>query len=812
MQKPGTFSIISTILVLLFILFAVVHWNKSLAQAEQRVQEHARIVANSTWNLNLDATTEYLKTVAIHYDYKSIIIDDTKDQVFTSVNRPVQSRIDSFLIALHLIPETPLLAPIVYKNHEIGHVHVIWRNKSIYTYFYSFLLTTLLLSTIYLYLHLLQSNRNLEKKVQKRTRTLQESEQKFRAIFDNHFQLTGLVSPKGILKSANPSFLKLMECQEEDIIGMPLIDCPLWSKDSPLHEEVKQAVLEAGNGTFIRRELHFKNSKGNQQVIDFSLKPVFDENNELIYIVPEGRDITALKQVQKEKIRQKQFTDALIESLPGIFYVCNEDLQLIKWNRSVERLSGYSSEELKHKSLFSWFAEEDQDLIVSRLIDRQQNIPAPPLELTTLTKDGSRPVYLFSSSMIEIDGSKYLIGTGLDISDHKKMETELRQAQKMEAIGTLAGGIAHDFNNILSAIIGYTELSQLEMDQDSRISGFLAGTHQAALRARDLVQQILAFSRKQDNSDLLPLQIAPLIDEALQLVRSSIPATININTDIGAQDTEILADPTQIHQVIVNLCTNGYQAIGENTGTLEVSLHKVTVDEQNQVPGASLPKDNYVRIRVGDSGTGMNKETIQRIFEPYFTTKETGKGTGLGLALVNSIVQEHKGAITVDSTPGKGSLFSVYLPIITKKAKEKIELLQQPNPTVSKGHHIVCVDDEPYILNILSDFFHELGCRTTSFESGAEALKFICTTAEPVDLVITDMTMPNMSGLELGRKIFSRRPRLPVILCTGYSRTINREQALEEGFCRYIEKPVILAELASDMQEVLAEKKLKLDK
>ncbi len=409
--------------------------------------------------------------------------------------------------------------------------------------------------------------------------------------------------------------------------------------------------------------------------------------------------------------------------------------------------------------------------------------------------------------MIEIEGRNYLIGTGLDISDHKKMETELRQAQKMEAIGTLAGGIAHDFNNILSAIIGYTELSQLEMGQDSRISGFLAGTQQASLRARDLVQQILTFSRKQDNSYLFPLQIAPLFNEALRLIRSIIPATITIKTDIGAQDTMILADPTQIHQVIVNLCTNGYQAIGENNGTLEVSLQEITVDEQNPVPGVVLPNDKYVRIRVGDSGTGMDKETIQRIFEPYFTTKETGKGTGLGLALVNSIVQEHKGAITVDSTPGMGTLFSVYLPIVTKKVENKNELPQQLIPSINKGHHVVCVDDEPYLLGILEVFFRELGCRTTSFENGAEALEYICTTAEPVDLVITDMTMPNMSGLELGRKIFSRRPHLPVILCTGYSRTINREQALNEGFCRYIEKPIILSDLASEMQEVLAEKK-----
>lgn len=806
MQKPDFFSTISSLLLMLFILFAVMHWNRSLDRAEQRVQEHARVVSNSVWNLSLNASTEYLKSVADHYDYSSIAIDDTKDRIFTMVDRPVQSAVDNILIALHLIPEIPLFAPIVYKDHEIGHVHVIWRNKAIYTYFLTALLSLLLLSTVFLYLRLLQSNRNLEQKVRDRTRTLRQSEQKFRAIFDNHFQLTGLVSPEGILQSANPSFLELMDCREEDIIGKPFIDCPLWPEGSPLHKEVKQAIHEAGNGVFVRNELHFKNSKGNPQVIDFSLKPVFNDNNELIYIVPEGRDITVLKQVQKEKNRQRQFTDALIESLPGVFYVCNEDLQLIKWNRSVERLSGYSREELLHKSLFSWFAPEDQDRILNRLIDRQKNIPAPPIELATLTKDGSRPVYLYSSSIVEIDGSKYLIGTGLDISNHKKVENELRQAQKMEAIGTLAGGIAHDFNNILSAIIGYTELSQLEMGQDSKVSGFLAGIHQAALRARDLVQQILTFSRKQDNSYLMPVQIVPLLDEALLLIRSSIPATIDIKKKINTRDTVILADPTQIHQVIVNLCTNGYQAIGDNTGTLEVSLQRVTVDKHNRIPGTTLPDDTYIRIRVSDSGTGIDNKTMQRIFEPYFTTKETGKGTGLGLALVNSIVQEHKGAITVDSTPGKGTVFSVYLPVISDTIEEKVGQ-PQPDPAASKGFHIVCVDDEPYLLRILEDFFHEQGFRSSSFENGKDALEYISTSSEPVDLVITDMTMPNMSGLELGHAIFTRWPDLPVILCTGYSRTINREQALQEGFCRFIEKPISLAGLASDIQEVLADSK-----
>ncbi len=535
MQKPNSFSIISTLLILLFILFAVMYWNSSVGRTKQQVQEHARIVANSVWDLNQHSSVEYLNTVAEHSGYKSIAIHDMEGRIFAIAEVLEQSRIDQFLISLHLIPEVPLSAPIVYKDHQIGYIDVIWRNTSIHTFFYAFLLATLLLSTLYLYLRMLDSNKNLEKEVLNRTKTLLESEQKFRAIFDNHYQLTGLISPDGILISANRSSLDLVNCKEEDIIGLSFCDCPWWSKGSPLHEDIKQAVHEAQSGKFVRLELCFKDPESNPRVIDFSLKPVFDENNELIYIIPEGRDITVLKQAQKETLREQLFSDAVIESLPGIFYVCNEKLQLIRWNKSLEVIFGYSPDELKYKPLLSFFPPEQKDLILRRVKDRMKNIPSPSIELAAKSKDGSLPLFLFSSSMVEIDETKYLIGTGIDISDRKKIEAELQQAQKMEAIGTLAGGIAHDFNNILSAIIGYTELSQRELWQEPRISGFLAGIHQAAIRARDLVQQILTFSSKQDNTRL-PLQIppcstrrcglsAPQFQPQLRLKRISVPGT-----------------------------------------------------------------------------------------------------------------------------------------------------------------------------------------------------------------------------------------------------------------------------------------------
>ncbi len=805
LQKPRTFSTIRFVVILLFIAFAAVHWQKSVTSARHRLLEHARIVTDSVWNLNSRAATEYLKTVASHSNYAGMTIRDMEGRVFANAPVAKQSRIDRFLVSLHLIPKYLLTAPIIYKNKQIGTVEVIWLNRSIYLYFYTFIFITLLLCTIYLYLRMLDNKKYLEKEVRNRTRTLQESEQRFRAIFDNHYQLTGLVSPDGILISANQASLDLIDCKEEDIVGLPFSDCPWWGVGSSLHEDMKLAIQEAQAGDFVRREIHFKDFNGHARVVDYSLKPVFNENNELIYILPEGRDITVLKQTQEEILREKKFTDAVIESLPGIFYVCNQQMQLVRWNKMFEVISGYSPEELMHKQMLSFFTPDDGEIVMKRIAELKETSVSQPIELAALTKDGSRTSFLFSSSLIEIGGTVYLIGTGVDISDRKKIEAELQQAQKMEAIGTLAGGIAHDFNNILSAIIGYTELSQLEADRDSRINGFLAGIHQAAIRARDLVQQILTFSRKQDNSRL-PLQIAPLLNEALRLIRSSIPSTINIETDIGAREAMILAEPTQIHRVFVNLCTNGYQAIGDENGTLTVTLEELSIDSRISLADTSLARGRYIKIAISDTGQGMDQETMKRIFEPYFTTRETGKGTGLGLALVDSIIREHNGAISVDSTPGSGTTFSVYLPVLCKKTEHPPEHLPQPAPIAVEGHYIVCVDDEPYILNILEEFLRESEFRVKTFTTGRDAIDYIDTTDAPVDLVITDMTMPNMTGLELGRRIFSSHPHLPVILCTGYSRTINREKALAEGFCRYIEKPVILADLLSAVQSVLTGK------
>jgi len=365
------------------------------------------------------------------------------------------------------------------------------------------------------------------------------------------------------------------------------------------------------------------------------------------------------------------------------------------------------------------------------------------------------------------------------------LEGKLRQAQKMEAIGTLAGGIAHDFNNILSVIFGYNELAMLENDPVKR-KNHLKELQKGAIRARDLVAQILAFSRKAEQQKQ-PLQISLIVKETLKMLRASIPATIEIKQDIAANGL-VLADPTQIHQVIMNLCTNAYQAMRETGGTLAVSLKEVAIGKDDY-GYANLVPGRYLKLAVSDTGPGIPPELLEKIFEPYFTTKKAGEGTGLGLAVVHGIVKSHHGHITVYSEFGKGANFHVYLPLTEAAPFEQIPRQAEPG-AVGHGESIMLVDDEVQIREVVTRMLTGSGYRVTAFADGPAALAEFRKNPDGFDLLITDMTMPQMTGADLAREIMAASPGTPVILCTGQSELINREQALAMGINDYLSKPV----------------------
>ncbi|HHD56828.1 MAG TPA: hybrid sensor histidine kinase/response regulator [Desulfobulbaceae bacterium] len=400
------------------------------------------------------------------------------------------------------------------------------------------------------------------------------------------------------------------------------------------------------------------------------------------------------------------------------------------------------------------------------------------------------------------DRPDYIEGMLSDITGRQQMEDDLRQAQKMEAIGTLAGGIAHDFNNILSAMFGYIELAQMRVGDNIKLKKYLAASLTAARRARDLVQQILTFSRKADQQKK-PFPLAVIVKEACKLLRSSIPATVEITKDLQSKAV-ILADPTQIHQLVMNLCTNSYQAMEGSGGTLSIHLYdKEIQDDHDSSDPEQLPPGMYAVLEVTDTGCGMDEAVRGKIFEPYFTTKSQEKGTGLGLALVHGIVSNCKGKIEVSSTPGSGTAFRIFLPAIDRQAGPQVVDVVSSVPR-GKGQTIMLVDDEEPVRDIMKNFLEESGYIVLSYSSGREILDALKAGPETCDLLITDMAMPKMTGAEIAREALQIRPDLPVILCTGYSADLNQQQAMEIGIHVVLQKPVQRTRFLRTIYQALA--------
>ena len=390
-----------------------------------------------------------------------------------------------------------------------------------------------------------------------------------------------------------------------------------------------------------------------------------------------------------------------------------------------------------------------------------------------------------------------------------KKYDELREArhiqqeqQKRECIGTLAGGIAHDFNNILSAIVGYTDLALMREEGDTSWRGDLQEIRKASSRATALVRQILTFSRNQQQ-EKSPVQISLIVKEALKLLRASIPSTIEIRQKILCRAL-VLAEPTQIHQVIMNLCTNAYQVMQSQGGVLEVTLTEIYIEAKAVGNGLQLPAGQYVRLTVSDTGCGMDQATMTRVFDPYFTTKEQGKGTGLGLAVVHGIVENLNGRITVQSELGKGSTFTVYLPMITKQDEMPGSKVAETAIAPKGSGRVMVVDDEEAIRDVIAHALSHAGYQVETFGNGQDAWEALEREPQGWDLLITDHTMPKMTGYQLSIKALALRANLPVILCSGYSQSLNLDEVKQNDLIYYLEKPLAIQNLLALTSKALS--------
>jgi len=386
-------------------------------------------------------------------------------------------------------------------------------------------------------------------------------------------------------------------------------------------------------------------------------------------------------------------------------------------------------------------------------------------------------------------------------AEKQQLEMQLRQTQKMEAIGTLAGGIAHDFNNILGIISGYAELATLDATEGSRSQKCLKEIFTAGQRARDLVQQILTFSR-QGATEPKPLQIGFAVKEVMKMLRATLPTTIEVKYSVPKELPAVVADPTQIHQVVMNLCTNASHAMRETGGILEVSLEEVMVDSAMTVRVPDLTPGRYQKLKVQDTGHGMSAEVIERIFDPFFSTKDPGEGTGLGLSVVHGIVKKHGGAIDVTSKAGGGTTFDVYFPSLGGVEEKAVD---EVTPLPTGTERILLVDDEAAMVEMGRQMLESLGYKVTTQINSVEALGAFKAQPDAFDLVMTDMTMPRMTGADLSKEVLKIRPEVPIILCTGYSERIQEDSAKSIGIREFVLKPVVLREIAHIIRRALSE-------
>ncbi len=622
---------------------------------------------------------------------------------------------------------------------------------------------------------------------------IQRSEKRYRMLFErSNDAIFKLDKHTGRYLDANKAAEKLSGRSKAELKQLRTLDI------TPEGAEERLAILSSANDSVDMGEVNYVRPDGSiRTALLLNTIPLDDT---VCYGI--ARDITDQKKAEDSlKESEKRFRTLVEESPFGISLI-GKDGRYKYINPQFTHMFGYTIDDLP--TGFVWLEKAFPDIsyrkkALTTWIEDMKKAAAGESSLHSFTvtcNDGSRKEILFRSVTMD-DRSQLVIYE--DITERKSMERRLQQAQKMEAIGTLAGGIAHDFNNILSPMVGFAELLKDDISADSPLQASIDQILHAAFRARDLVQQILAFSRQADQV-IKPVKLQLIVREALKLIRSSIPTTIDIESDIDPHCGVVVADPTQVHQIVMNLATNAYHAMEETGGHLKVILKQVHMD---------LDKTNYIHLNPGeyaclvvaDTGTGIEKDNLDKIFDPYFTTKAKDKGTGLGLSVVQGIVKGAGGELHIDSQPGQGTEVQIYLPVMELRSEKDAP---QTAEGIKGGHEkILLVDDEEAIVNIHQLMLTRLGYQVTTRTSSVEALAALKANPDAFDLIVTDMTMPNMTGIQLSDEIKQIREELPVILCTGFSNQINDEKCKSLGIQGYLMKPLILKDLASTIRKVL---------
>ena len=639
-------------------------------------------------------------------------------------------------------------------------------------------------------------------------RELRESEATHKEMIANISDVIAIMGSDGTIKYKSPNIEKWFGWHPEDLVGTDGWET-VHSDDLERIQKDFFTLLNKDNSVKTV-EYRYKCKDGSYRMIE--LTAINLTNDSIINgVLMNYHDITERKQTEEELRESEERYRELVENAVMGFYQVEKRGVFRVVNRRMAEILGYATpQELMADidNIAKLYANPEERPKIIQQIDDKGFVEG--IEVAFKKKTGES-VWVKLNTRVTTDkaGAVVYEGTLEDITEHKQMEEEhkrledkLQQAYKMEAIGTLAGGIAHDFNNILTPIIIQSELALMDIDEKSPIRFNLQEVIKAGLRAKDLVKQILTFSRQSEQQPI-PLKITPIINEAIKLLRASLPTTIEIRLNLTEGVDTVTADPTQIHQVLMNLCTNAAHAMRETGGILEIGLSEVEVDSDFTAKHTEMESGPYLNLTVSDTGQGIAPDVIDRIFDPFFTTKDRSEGTGMGLAVVHGIIKSYGGTITIESELGKGTDFNVFLPRIKTVVSEETEPDRQ---LLTGNERILVVDDEKGMVDTLRKMLKKLGYQVVVRTSSQDALEAFEKEPDRFDLIFTDQTMPNMTGIELAKAVLSIRSDIPVILCTGFSEQVNAESAKAMGISAFVMKPIVMNEIANTIREVLDKK------
>jgi PAS domain S-box-containing protein len=635
---------------------------------------------------------------------------------------------------------------------------------------------------------------------------LRESEERYRNVFENHTAVKFIIDPDtGRILEANNAAVKYYGWPQEQLVRM---------KIQEINTLPPEDVQKEMNKTIEKKRMYFefRHRRADGSVRDVEVYSSTVDLRGKQYLHSIVHDITERKTAE-EALRESEEVFRLLFEKSTDGHLLMEGDRYIDCNEAAMKIAGLSDKAMLIDRTPAEISPERQpdgelsSVKAKRMIEIAVREGTHRFEWVRRQADGSERYLDVTLTLLPMKGRKLLHATWRDMTEHiqslrerERLQSQLIQSQKMEAIGNLAGGIAHDFNNILAGIMGYTEFYMDEVQDRPKVYQGMEQVLRAAERAKDLVQQVLTFSRKTEHAKK-PVVLAHIVDEVVRFMRASIPTTIEIKPQIGARSDVIIGDPSQLHQVLVNLCTNAGHAMKDKGGILGIELNKAFVDNGSLLQPPPIKHGRYLVLTVRDTGHGISRENLERIFEPYFTTKEKGEGTGLGLAVVHGIVKNHGGEIRVYSEEGRGTEFKVYLPFMEHTIEEKHDRDDTVLP--GQGETILFVDDEQMIVELNKDILENLGYRVVTETDPIKAIEVFKDGCDAFDLVITDKTMPHLTGFDVAQAVRDIRADIPVLLCSGFQEKGDAERIADIGISKLIIKPTSKSILARTIRDIL---------